>query len=438
MLERLMASAKAIARKAPIRMVLSLIGARAVYRVGLLSASIILYYVWGEDEFNGYALAMGSFGVLSFITTLGVEKSALKMIPRVRYTRRQLTTVFVVFPLVISTGCAGWVLWIGVTSEFPILMMLAGGMAICSGLNQVLVGLHRVHDRPTWDVVNYLLLATAVGVAILGAVLGGLGPVGVLSILFGSVLLANIVLIPFLPLGSVRRVRKPLVWSSIRASVLMSAEDISGSAIVSFSFVLIGQSDFHDQAGHMYIVLEGSSFVMAAFGYILRILQPRISVYMHRDDSAELVFQRAKRALKVLFLGGMPYLAVIAVGGFAWEAINGERAGAVLIFLLYLAGVPCFMMIGTINYLLENHDNRSFKATAAGSTVGMIAACGVALILVPYTGALGALLCWALADIIHSATILTIFRITGTGRDDPATRIEQPARAAVSHRPDSM
>ncbi|HIW62437.1 MAG TPA: oligosaccharide flippase family protein [Candidatus Stackebrandtia excrementipullorum] len=409
-LSKFVESARLLISKLSIRTILPLVGARAVYRVGMALSSVILIVEWGKDEFAGYALAIGTFGVLSFVTTMGVEKSALKLIPRARYTARQLTTLFVLLPALLSAACALGVVWYGLNSDYPLLMIMGGGLAICGGVNQVLVGLHRVHGRPHRDMINYLLLFVSVVVAVACAVFGGLGPVGVMGIMLGSVFVANLILVPTLPLTRVRNIRKPLVWSSIRASALMSADEIAGSAIISLGFLLIGHSDFRSQAAYMYVVLESSTFMMAGFGYILRILQPRISVYMHRSDSAAAMFERAKYWLKIMLISGPPYLVLVAVGGFTWEATTGAPAGPVLIFLLYLSSVPFFLLIGTINYLLENHDNTSFISTAAGSMAGMIGACAVSLALVPWIGALGAMLTWALADIIHAATILLIFR----------------------------
>jgi len=279
-LRKLVETARWITAKFSIRLIVSLMGARAVYRVAMLASSIILLAAWGEETFSGYAIAIGSFGVLSFITTLGVEKCALKLIPRAKYTQGQLTTLFVLLPTGISAACLLWVLWYGSTSEHPALMILAGTLAICSGLNQVLVGLHRVHGRPYRDMVNYLLLFGSVVVAVAGALLWGLGPVGVMSIMVGSIVVANVILVPTLPMARPGTIRKGLMWNSVRTSALMSADEIAGSAIISFGFILIGFSEFRSQAAYMYVVLQGSVFLMAAFGYVLRILQPQVSLYM--------------------------------------------------------------------------------------------------------------------------------------------------------------
>ncbi|MFD0556019.1 hypothetical protein FB566_1240 [Stackebrandtia endophytica] len=410
-LRKLVATARRFTEKFSIRLIVTLVGARAVYRVSMLAASIILLTTWGEDTFSGYAIAIGSFGALSFITTLGVEKCALKLIPRAKYTTRQLTTLFVLLPTGISSACLLWVLWYGSTSEHPALMMLAGTLAICGGLNQVLVGLHRVHGRPYRDMVNYLLLFVSVVVAVAGALLWELGPVGVMSIMVGAVVIANVILVPTLPMARPGTIRKGLMWNSVRTSALMSADEIAGSVIISLGFILIGLSEFRSQAAYMYVVLEGSTFMMAGFGYVLRILQPQISLYMRRGESAELMFSKARHWLRMIVLAGPPYLILVTVGALLWEHVSGRPAGALLIFLLYASSVPFFLAIGTVNYLLENHTNTSFVSTAIGSMSGMVGAGAMSLLLVPLTGAVGAMITWALADIVHAATVLLIFRL---------------------------
>jgi len=91
---------------------------------------------------------------------------------------------------------------------------------------------------------------------------------------------ANVILVPTLPMARPGTIRKGLMWNLVRTSALMSADEIAGSAIISFGFILIGLSEFRSQAAYMYVVLQGSVFLMAAFGYVLRILQPQVSLYM--------------------------------------------------------------------------------------------------------------------------------------------------------------
>lgn len=430
MLRKLVETARWITAKFSIRLIVSLMGARAVYRVAMLASSIILLAAWGEETFSGYAIAIGSFGVLSFITTLGVEKCALKLIPRAKYTQGQLTTLFVLLPTGISAACLLWVLWYGSTSEHPALMILAGTLAICSGLNQVLVGLHRVHGRPYRDMVNYLLLFGSVVVAVAGALLWGLGPVGVMSIMVGSIVVANVILVPTLPMARPGTIRKGLMWNSVRTSALMSADEIAGSAIISFGFILIGFSEFRSQAAYMYVVLQGSVFLMAAFGYVLRILQPQVSLYMRRGESADLMFGKARGWLRIILLAGPPYLILTTVGALLWEHLSGEPAGALLIFLLYASSIPFFLAIGIVNYLLENHTDTSFVSTAVGSMSGLVGAGAVSLVLVPMIGAVGAIVTWALADIVHAATVLLIFRL----RSVDSSGARPPARLTSVNR----
>ena len=60
-LSKFVESARLLISKLSIRTILPLVGARAVYRVGMALSSVILIVEWGKDEFAGYALAIGTF-----------------------------------------------------------------------------------------------------------------------------------------------------------------------------------------------------------------------------------------------------------------------------------------------------------------------------------------------------------------------------------------
>jgi len=142
------------------------------------------------------------------------------------------------------------------------------------------------------------------------------------------------------------------------------------------------------------------------------------------------MFGKARGWLRIILLAGPPYLILTTVGALLWEHLSGEPAGALLIFLLYASSIPFFLAIGIVNYLLENHTDTSFVSTAVGSMSGLVGAGAVSLVLVPMIGAVGAIVTWALADIVHAATVLLIFRL----RSVDSSGARPPARLTSVNR----
>ncbi len=110
---------------------------------------------------------MGTAQVLTTLTALGIEKSALKLVPRATRTGPQLITVLLLSALLL-TGAA--VVWLGCAALFArsgdavVLGLLAGLYAALLGLNTVLVGLCRALDRNRADVLNFAALSLVIAV----------------------------------------------------------------------------------------------------------------------------------------------------------------------------------------------------------------------------------------------------------------------------------
>lgn len=133
-------------RRPTLRSLASLLAGRTAFRLALLGANAALLASWGEAGYEPYAAAMGTAQVLTTLTALGIEKSALKLVPRATRTGPQLITVLLLSALLL-TGAA--VVWLGCAALFArsgdavVLGLLAGLYAALLGLNTVLVGLCR-------------------------------------------------------------------------------------------------------------------------------------------------------------------------------------------------------------------------------------------------------------------------------------------------------
>jgi hypothetical protein len=376
---------------------LPLFAGRGTYRLVIALSNVALAAAWGAATFDRYAAAMGGFTVLSFLTSLGVEKSALKLIPRARRTGPELFTAFVLLPAVLGVACLGWVAFVATDA----VTLAAGALAVGLGANQVLVALHRIQERPVLDVANHVVLMAGLVAASLAA-LAGLGPAGFLGWTVLLVFGLNAGLLLALRPRTFRAPRRAVLRAAAGTSVLMSAGEVAAAAVVSLVFVVLAHSAHHDQAGPLYLAIGVSSLLVKAFGYLLRVVQPRVSVALHSAVANTAIQVRAAAHARRLVLLGTPYLAVVT----AMAVPADPLPPVVVLFLLYLACAPLIFGMGTINFLLENGGRAALRRTALGSVAGLAAAAPAAYLLITLFGAPGGLAAIALGELVHAAAVL--------------------------------
>ncbi|WP_157441383.1 hypothetical protein [Actinoplanes awajinensis] len=388
------------------RLLLPLLAGRGVYRLAIVVSNLLFLAAWGESTFATYALVMGSFTAVMFLTSCGVEKGALKLVPRVTRARSELIAVFVVLPAISGSVCLIWILATGLGGGRSSLWILAGVLAVGLGLNQVLVGLHRVLDRPWRDVANHAVLVLAIGLGVAGALLADQGPLWALTVMVTAVAVLNVALVSGLVLRPSGLRRRALVRQAIGTSALMSASELAAAGIVSLVFLLLARSGFRDQGAALYVIVSASALLVNAFGFLLRIMQPQVSRTLHRGAASEAVRRRTVRWARIIAIGGAPYLAAVTALTILWRQHTGATGQTAALALLYLACIPLFFGLGSINFVLENGDRRTLRRTASGSVTGLAGAALSAFVLVPLLGAPGALAAIAVGDVVHAITVL--------------------------------
>ncbi|WP_405618619.1 hypothetical protein OG292_29590 [Streptomyces sp. NBC_01511] len=389
----------------------SLLAGRTAFRLSLLGTNAALLASWGQGPYEHYAQAMGTAQVLTTVTSLGIEKCALKLVPRARRTGPQLLTVFLATSLLLTAAA---VLWLGCALLFAsaghtgMLRLLAGLYAALLGLNMVLVGLCRALGRNRADVLNFSALSAVVLTGAGGATLLGWGPLVFTGWLLGGTVLLNLALLPSLRAASARPVRPGLARQAVSTSLLMAAGDVAASGAVSVLFAVLAASRHHEQSGHLYLMVLASSIILNVFGYVLRLFQPLVSLSLRSVDTG------------ALHRGVVGRLVPVAAVGTVWTAgafvlvRHAERAAgvppAVAVLLLYLLCVPLFFAVGSLNYLLENATARTLRATAVSALVGLGCAAGLGLVFVPAMGALGAVTALAAGEITHALAARLLLR----------------------------
>lgn len=400
-----------------------LLAGRTAFRLALLGANAALLASWGETGYEPYAAAMGTAQVLTTLTALGIEKSALKLVPRATRTGPQLITVLLLCALLL-TGAA--VVWLGCAAllarsgDAVVLGLLAGLYAALLGLNTVLVGLCRALDRNRADVLNFAALSLVIVVGAGGVALLGWGPVAFTGwILVGTALL-DLAHLPALYRATGRPVRGGVVRPVVTTSALMACGDIAAAGTVSLLFLMLGASRHHEQTGHLYLMILASSVLLNGFAYLLRLFQPHVSLTLRSVDPASLDRRVVRRLLPVAAVG-----TVWSAGslGLAWWAEHSALVPApVVVLLLYVLCVPLFFTVGSLNYLLENATPHTLRATALSALGGLLGAVALGLVLVPALGALGAVAALASGEVAHAVLARLLLGKPPSARPVPGGR----------------
>ncbi|TGY95899.1 hypothetical protein E5Z02_32750 [Streptomyces rhizosphaericola] len=419
------------ARRPTLRSLASLLAGRTAFRLALLGANAALLASWGDAGYEPYAAAMGTAQVLTTLTALGIEKSALKLVPRATRTGPQLITVLLLSALLL-TGAA--VVWLGCAALFArsgdavALGLLAGLYAALLGLNTVLVGLCRALDRNRADVLNFAALSLVIAVGAGGVALLGWGPVAFTGWILGGTALLNLAHLPALYRATGRPVRGAVVRPVVTTSALMACGDIAAAGTVSLLFLMLGASRHHEQTGHLYLMILASSVLLNGFGYLLRLFQPHVSLTLRSVDPASLDRRVVRRLLPVAAAG-----AVWSAGSLAlawWAERTALAPPPVVVLLLYVLCVPLFFTVGSLNYLLENATPHTLRATALSALGGLLCAVLLGLVLVPALGALGAVAALASGEVAHAVLARLLLRSplsAGPPRGSrPAHRRQEP------------
>ncbi|MEQ4722905.1 hypothetical protein [Nonomuraea sp. B19D2] len=388
---------------ATVRRLAALMGGRAVFRGTLLLANVALLAAWGSPAYAGYAQAMGGAAVLALIATTGIEKCALKLIPRLRYTVPALIGVFVALAgvlLVVALAVLGGMLALGRNGPWP-LAALAGLSQIGVGLNQVLVGLTRAIGKPARDVANHLVLSAALAGYTGAALALGITPATFLTLYAGTVAVFNLALLAGLRPDFRGLRRGALKKAAVGTSLRMAVPDLAGGMSISLMFLALSVAGAQAQSTGLYMASTASSTLLNAFSYLLRILQPDVSRALHQRDLTA-AYQRLSRWLGLLMLIGTPYVLVVLVLALTVLQPHGD----VGVVILYIACVPVIFAVGSANYVMENASRQALHATAVGAALSLAVIGALAFVVVPWAGALGAVVLIAFGELVHAGAIL--------------------------------
>jgi hypothetical protein len=394
-------------------LLLSLVAGRGAWRVAINLSNVGLLAAWGAAAFAGYASAVGRTVALVALVSCGVEKAALKLLPRARAARPLLVAALLAICCLLALPFLAWaavaVIW-GRPGTEPLQLAVVPLQALL-GLNLVLVALARALGRPRHDPANFLALAATLLLLTAMALAFGLPPLGVVLGELAAVVALDVALLRALPVaprfaGLPRR--RGLLRGLLRTMALIGAYDLAVAASASLVFVALGASRFRGESGLLLLVVSLWSLLFNGFAYLLRVYQPQVSVALSRPGGVD----GRRHALRLARLaaagvaGWAGLLAVAALLGGGLPAVLRELPLSLAAALVLLPRLPVVALAGGAAYLLENADRGSLRLAATAAAGGLVGVAVLAAVLVPRLGAPGAVLALAGFEVGQVAVLL--------------------------------
>ena len=409
----------ALARRRPAvdvdtRMLAALVAGRGLYRVSVLAAAMLLIGAWGSQAFSPYAAAMGTYAFVLPVIASGIEKSALTLLPRASAGQPALIGSFLAVAAGLCALFSAGLLGAGAAgASIGSIGFAVGGLAVLLAVNQMLVGLHRALGRPLRDLANFVALSVATVAATLPALIAGSGVLDYVVTLAACVTALNVALLAALGRWS-RPCRADLVRTA-RTVTLMGVADVAGGVTTAALFVILAASAVAEQTTSFYVTMTVAALVFGIVEYVLRVVQPQVSLALARD--AANARRRVRRLGTAIVAGGLSYVALVVGSAIAVADVTPPPSGswpwAPAVTLLVLC-LPVFFATAILNYVLENLDARSLRLTATGSAAGVVGAVGAGLLTIPRWGAFGAVAALTMGEIVHAAAVQG--RSSATGR----------------------
>lgn len=374
-----------------------LLGGRATFRLSAWISGVALLALWGSDRFAPYATAMGVTGWLITVSASGTEKAALALLPR--HGGADLRRFFVrlaMIPVGLSiVVCSVVLAAIGSSALLP-----AAVYSTSIGALSVLVALLRLHGVAAWDTAAFATIGLAHLGVILVAHVSGIGPVGVLWALAATtVIVVLLVLIPVLRSGHTPTQGSPPRRLQVLETVaLMGGVEILNTIGVAVVYVLLRVHSPPGETSLMYVLILVSQAFTGAFLYLLRLAVPDASIRGATDP-------RAAGRLAARLFGWTAAATSVVTVSCAVLAWYGPATGPVRIAALAAALVAGLLGFAGATYAsmrLETRDRAGRHLATAAAVAGVLGVAAAAAVLVPRSGALGALTAMLLGTAVQS------------------------------------
>ncbi|GGT00627.1 hypothetical protein ACFFV7_31380 [Nonomuraea spiralis] len=393
-------------RRPPPRLVAvtaALFAGRGAFRAALWTANLVLLGMWGADEFALYATANGVSGWLLALTSSGIEKAALALVPRRGgQGLRPLFMLLAATPFTLAVP-----VWLalaaadpgGAPARYAAAAAYACGLGCCA----VMAALNRLRGRARADVFAYLTLAVAQASGVGLVAWTGMGANGLLAVHVGVLAVLNGVLAAGLLRRRPGAPGKGAYRPAVRAAALLSVGEVTSVAATSVTFAYFAHLDDAQKTSVFYVWSVALSVVVMGVSYLLRILQPRVAVWIEGMGEAG-----ARRMARRILAPAVP-AGVVAVVVLSVLLAGGQRGvvatGAALLVeaVLTAAVLPAFLLV-------ENTDDRGRRLAAVAACLQFAVVAAAGWFLVPAAAAFGALLAYCAGEVVKGGVMLATLR----------------------------
>jgi hypothetical protein len=404
------------------RLLLTLVAGRSIFRIVLFGANLALLAAWTRADFDKYAAASAGLAWMVALAQAGPEKAALKLIPRTRHIRDALVAGLV-WGIRLVPALAGVAAAVALAVDrhgTATLYLVMAAESAAVGCNVAAVGVLRALGRTGYDPRNFAVLSTGWIVITAAALAVGMDPVAYVALQF--LLTVGVTELTLFRVGAPIRnlTGRPRVLRILAGTVaLMGVQDVVACVAVSWVFFVLPLTGHADQSGELYVAVAGWAIVLAFFTYLLRVFQPRVSLRLAGGGAQD--GRKWGRVLGWWALGiNGAWLASMALTirapGLA-SPPAGRPTVATLVALL-ASHTPVMLLTGLGLYLLENSDGGSLRHAARAGAANLAVVAVVAVAVVPHYGAVGAVWAFAAGEMAPAAMLI---RRAAPGR--PAIRL---------------
>lgn len=432
-----------VASATPLRlsMIARLAAGRGAFRLSMQLGAVVLIVVWGGEVFGRYANAMGLCAWLIFLPT-AAEKAALKVLPRLRrltpYVAMLAVRIAVLPVVVVMLALAVSAV---VSPESTVTLYLAAASwSITTGLLMTISGLNRLSGRPALDATAFSVVA--------GVILAGTGATWLLSwtpavhllVQLGGLVVVVVLAATALPTSWVRRTERAprrLLPAFGRSVWLLGVSELLDTAAPSVVYLMLALSGQTTDSGPLYLAFMVAAFVGSFIIYQLKLHQPVASAKL-RGAGGAAGRTKAARLLCVAERAGAAFVVLTAVllafpGGRAMVVEDtGPRFYLVLLILLAVE-IAVSSLVLYAAFLLENTNSRVLTLTSSAALVGFASAALLAVVAVPFLGAVGGVAALVLAVAVKASTLRRMLARHLLPSPDAACTLGPPPARATTH-----
>ena len=381
-----------------------------------LLANVSLFLIWGPIVYGRYAAIVGIWSVLSAFAALGIEKSALKHIPRYQRIGPYLTGYFIGLLFIACLVLLGAIVGIQMIASGDDAFNALSRLEVQVSLTCLLLGnslclssIGRAHGKPAFDMLSSIALGLAILTALYLTYLFQWSSLGFTYIYNSILLIANLAgvvfLLPYTRFSIRKRRLLGLAYKWSIEAFLMSLNLVLATTAVSVVYLTFRLVGSFEEVSHFNIAALVFGTAYAFFHYCFGILLPSISVSIRERGVAwiYLSLSRNKKWLLSLMMAASG-LAILG-SSYLWMNHYGLPANLGLIWF-WLLLTPFFLSAEFLTIIFEMLERPNIISSIGASALALLLITICAFVAIPRLGALGGIISLLVGEAAVSVFLL--------------------------------